>query len=126
MRSIVVCCLLLSSLTANAGSWVYVTTTEDGIKFYVQGTKKKGAIVTTWVLNDFQNKQYVGSISYKSNAMKMIFDCNEETFTVKSVITYNELNAKGGVVSSDDYIDDTRKSIPPNSTWQAVMTFVCK
>ena len=126
MRFIVVFCLVLSSLTANAGSWVYVTKTVDGIRFYVQGTKKRGGTLTTWVLQEYSREQIVGKKSYRSVAMKMLFNCDEENYILRSAVAYKDFSGLGVVVSDEDYEDDSKHSVPPNSAWEDILTFVCK
>lgn len=127
-RYIAVIGLLAFCNIAQAVNWIHVASSEDGGDFSIDAdtVKRDGKKVTAWVLTNYPNPIGPATNTALSSSNRIIFDCEDSTYTDKSSLFYKERNAKGEVVFSETEKQLIPRDAAPGSSMESVLTTVCK
>jgi hypothetical protein len=104
MRKLILTMLLAAVSNAALAEWTEVgTTDDDALTAYVDtGTiVKKGSKIRMWWMNDFENEQKSGDVSYTSSRNISEFECNKKQMRQIYSSLHSESLGEGDAVAID-------------------------
>lgn len=107
-----------------AANWVSVSISATGDKFKVDSTSitRNGNEVTFWEIINNAKRSDTGNLSSKN---QMTINCRTKEFNTKYTQTFSDYDGQG-TLSLQYSSPSTWTPIPPDSTYENVMKFVCK
>ncbi len=118
-------------LKPNPKEWTYLYTAEDNIDTYIntRTIKRSKNQVKAWFMNNSEYEKKLQNGKYfKSLLVYKIFDCNEKTYDLISMVFYEKQIGGGKSVRSVDFNESNPnwKQTPPGTSGETNLEAACK
>ncbi len=116
--------LIFLPLVSYASNWVFVSENNTGTKFKIDTTSitRNGNEVTFWEIMNYGKRSDTGNLSGKSQSS---INCRTKEYSTKYMQLFSDYDAQG-VLNSQFNVPITWAPIPPDTSYETVMKFVCK
>jgi len=116
--------LIFLPIVSHASNWVFVSENNTGTKFKVNTTSitRNGNEVTFWLMTNFAKRTNFGDLSSKN---QLTINCLTKEFSTKYMLFFSDYDAEG-TMSDQGKPPVKWTPIPPDSSYDEVMIFVCK
>ncbi len=104
-----------------------VGTIKERIEFVDKATiKKDGTIAKMWTMNSYLQAQKDPAGDYISEKALSFFDCKNDTWEVRALITFSGFKGEGNIIFSESF--EHRKWIPvaPDSSAEDNLKIACR
>lgn len=119
--------LALSPIT-QAADWVFVSSSDDGTKYYidVENITKDKKMINYWVLAELPASERIsdGSKTFKSKKDKHIANCQTKEFGIEFQVNYSGSMGTGNTVNFMRY-SGALDPIPPGTVGEKIINFAC-
>ena len=115
---------LLMFISCSAWSeWVLVDATDWGETYVESKTiRREGTLRKFWVLGDAKVRSKTGYMSFRA---RVEIDCKKEKKRMTAIHLFRDSMLKGLLGESVNYPNDEWSDIPPGTTDEATMEYVC-
>ena len=122
MKKLIFSLLMLISCSAWS-EWVLVDATDWGETYVDPRTiRREGTIRKFWLLGDAKVRTKTGYMSFRA---RVEIDCKKERQRITALQSFRDSMLKGLLGESANYPNDEWNDIPPGTTDEATMEYVC-
>ncbi len=116
--------LIFLPFVSYASNWVLISTSTAGDKFKIDTTSidRNGNEATYWEILNYGKRSEAGNLSSKS---QVTINCRTKEFNTKFAQVFSDYDAQG-TLNFQYTPTSTWTPIPPDTSYETVMKFVCK